>query len=127
MKEFNLNSVDLTRLRGITGHRLCTLTSREFLELAYIKEHGQTLHHCFGRIKSLGGYLLSVLYHLCLLEYGVVYLVVVSAIRAMQSMFGIVEQCLGKFLLNPCPCGGELWAIDNCSPFSHGYVPLVRE
>lgn len=54
VKEFNLNSVNLSMLRGVTGHRLCTLTSREFLELAYIKEHGQTLHHCFERIKALG-------------------------------------------------------------------------
>ena len=53
VKEFNLN-IDLNRLRGLTGHRLCALTSREFLELAYIKEHGQTLQHCFGRIKALG-------------------------------------------------------------------------
>ncbi len=54
VKEFNLNSIDLNRLRGISGHRLCALTSRDFLELAYIKEHGQTLQHCFGRIKGLG-------------------------------------------------------------------------
>jgi hypothetical protein len=54
VQEFNLNSVNLSLLRGFTGHRLCTLTSRQFLELAYIKEHGQTLHHCFQRIKALG-------------------------------------------------------------------------
>lgn len=54
VKEFGLSSVDLNRLRGVNGHRLCTLTSREFLELASIKEHGQTLQHCFGRIQALG-------------------------------------------------------------------------
>ncbi len=54
MEEFNLNSINLGLLSGFTGQRLCTLTSREFLDLAYIKEHGQTLQHCFERIRALG-------------------------------------------------------------------------
>lgn len=54
VQEFNLNSVNLSALRGVTGHHICTLTTREFLNLAYIKEHGQTLQHCFERIKALG-------------------------------------------------------------------------
>ena len=54
MREFHLNSIDPSRLRGVTGQTLCSFTARDFLDLGCIKEHGQNLQHWFERIRTLG-------------------------------------------------------------------------
>ena len=51
-QEFNLTTVNLQALRGVTGHQLCSFGQRQFQELAYIKEHGLTLQHFLERIKA---------------------------------------------------------------------------
>jgi len=52
-QEFNLATVNLQALRGVTGHQLCSFGQRQFQELAYIKEHGLTLQHFLERIKAI--------------------------------------------------------------------------
>jgi len=54
VREFHLNSIDPSRLRGVTGQRLCSFTNRDFLDLGCIKEHGLNLQHWFERIRALG-------------------------------------------------------------------------